>query len=111
VTLKYKTSKAAEVGRLVQLLGSLARGMAGVPDVPVVTTTPAAAGEEGNVTSAGAGTVGGDGDADVAAAGATGMSRSGSAVGTAGGSQQGGQQQQQQQQQGGGKGKKKKGKR
>ncbi|KAK4106900.1 hypothetical protein N658DRAFT_491525 [Parathielavia hyrcaniae] len=30
ITLKYKTSKAAEVGRLVQMLGSLGKDMAGV---------------------------------------------------------------------------------
>ncbi|KAK4123985.1 hypothetical protein N657DRAFT_619276 [Parathielavia appendiculata] len=30
ITLKYKTSKAAEVGRLVQMLGSLGKGMAGL---------------------------------------------------------------------------------
>ncbi|KAK4167663.1 signal recognition particle 9 kDa protein-domain-containing protein [Cladorrhinum sp. PSN259] len=31
VTLKYKTSKAAEVSRLVQMLGTLGRGMAALP--------------------------------------------------------------------------------
>ncbi|KAK5988800.1 hypothetical protein PT974_10291 [Cladobotryum mycophilum] len=35
VTLKYKTTKAAEVSRLVYAaLGRLGRGMAGVPDIP-----------------------------------------------------------------------------
>ncbi|KAK1832331.1 signal recognition particle 9 kDa protein-domain-containing protein [Podospora conica] len=32
VTLKYKTSKAAEVGRLVQMLGVLGRRMGGLPE-------------------------------------------------------------------------------
>ncbi|RDL39707.1 Uncharacterized protein BP5553_04047 [Venustampulla echinocandica] len=32
-TLKYKTDKAAEVGRLVQIMGRLARPMAGLPEV------------------------------------------------------------------------------
>ncbi|KAK7737018.1 hypothetical protein SLS53_006774 [Cytospora paraplurivora] len=54
VCLKYKTTKAAEVGRLVQLLGSLGRKMAALPDAPApavavedeaaeVATPPAAA--------------------------------------------------------------------
>ncbi|KAI7775251.1 signal recognition particle srp9 subunit [Diaporthe eres] len=34
VCLKYKTTKAAEVSRLVQLLGSLGRKMASLPDAP-----------------------------------------------------------------------------
>lgn len=34
VCLKYKTTKAAEVSRLVQLLGSLGRKMAALPDAP-----------------------------------------------------------------------------
>ncbi|KAK3357204.1 signal recognition particle 9 kDa protein-domain-containing protein [Lasiosphaeria hispida] len=34
--LKYKTSKAAEVGRLVQMLGTLGRRMAALPEVAVV---------------------------------------------------------------------------
>ncbi|KAL1842832.1 hypothetical protein VTJ49DRAFT_3999 [Mycothermus thermophilus] len=109
VTLKYKTSKAAEVSRLVQMLGTLGRRMAGVPDLPAPSIVTLAA-EEG--VGAGAGAVeGGDGEA-----GGVGMSRSASGVGTptpggsgAGAGQQaaaagggGG---------GGGKGKKKKGKR
>ncbi|POS87968.1 hypothetical protein EPUL_001018 [Erysiphe pulchra] len=38
VTLKYKTYKAAEVGRLVQIMGRLGKGMAGLEmneDVPI----------------------------------------------------------------------------
>lgn len=34
VCLKYKTTKAAEVGRLIQMLGSAARKMAALPDQP-----------------------------------------------------------------------------
>lgn len=34
VCLKYKTTKAAEVSRLVQLLGALGRKMAALPDAP-----------------------------------------------------------------------------
>lgn len=87
VCLKYKTTKAAEVSRLVQLLGSLGRKMAALPDAP----TPAAAIDD----DAGAGTatppVGGSG----AAAGAAHAAQQAQAG--AGG--------------GGGKGKKKKGKR
>ncbi|KAK5653116.1 hypothetical protein OQA88_9215 [Cercophora sp. LCS_1] len=37
VTLKYKTSKAAEVSRLIQMLGQLGRRMAALPDVAVAT--------------------------------------------------------------------------
>ncbi|RKF55157.1 putative wd repeat protein [Erysiphe neolycopersici] len=40
VTLKYKTCKAAEVGRLVQIMGRLGKGMAGLEmneDVPMTT--------------------------------------------------------------------------
>jgi len=33
VTLKYSTNKAAEVSRLIQILGRLARPMAGLPEV------------------------------------------------------------------------------
>ncbi|KAF8854659.1 hypothetical protein BDZ45DRAFT_656261 [Acephala macrosclerotiorum] len=33
VTLKYTTNKAAEVGRLIQILGRLARPMSGLPEV------------------------------------------------------------------------------
>lgn len=32
-TLKYKTTKAAEVSRLIQMLGALGRKMAALPDV------------------------------------------------------------------------------
>lgn len=39
VCLKYKTSKAAEVGRLVQMLGSLGRNMGGLNSAPI--TAPA----------------------------------------------------------------------
>lgn len=42
VCLKYKTTKAAEVSRLVQLLGSLGRKMAALPDAPA----PAVAAED-----------------------------------------------------------------
>lgn len=44
VCLKYKTTKAAEVSRLVQLLGSLGRKMAALPDAlaPVVEDDAAA---------------------------------------------------------------------
>lgn len=87
VCLKYKTTKAAEVSRLVQLLGSLGRKMAALPDAPA----PAAAIED----DAGAGTAtppaGGSGAAAVAGQAAQ------QAPAGAGG--------------GGGKGKKKKGKR
>ena len=57
VTLKYKTSKAAEVGRLVQMLGQLGRRMAGVAVSSVETAAAAdevmadvgaGAGEEGS---------------------------------------------------------------
>lgn len=44
VCLKYKTTKAAEVSRLVQLLGSLGRKMAALPDAPA--PAPAAAEDE-----------------------------------------------------------------
>ncbi|KUJ21949.1 uncharacterized protein LY89DRAFT_547168, partial [Mollisia scopiformis] len=33
VTLKYSTNKAAEVSRLIQILGRLARPMAGLPEM------------------------------------------------------------------------------
>lgn len=39
VCLKYKTSKAAEVGRLVQMLGSLGRNMGGLKSAPITATT------------------------------------------------------------------------
>lgn len=35
VCLKYKTSKAAEVGRLVQMLGLLGRNMGGLKSAPI----------------------------------------------------------------------------
>lgn len=67
VCLKYKTAKAAEVGRLVQMLGSLGRNMGGLKAAPMtaaveedaapampVVGTPAAA-------VAGGGAAGGDG--------------------------------------------------
>lgn len=88
VCLKYKTTKAAEVSRLVQLLGSLGRKMAALPDAPA----PAAAAEDeafaGTPTSPAAGGPGGAAGAGQAAQ---------QAQAGAGG--------------GGGKGKKKKGKR
>ncbi|KAK2627266.1 hypothetical protein QTJ16_003232 [Diplocarpon rosae] len=34
-TLKYQTNKAAEVSRLIQILGRLARPMAGLPEIEV----------------------------------------------------------------------------
>lgn len=39
VCLKYKTSKAAEVGRLVQMLGSLGRNMGGLKSAPITAPT------------------------------------------------------------------------
>jgi hypothetical protein len=89
VALKYKTSKAAEVSRLVQLLGSLGRPMAGLPAVKQDDQAPieAEAGGEASGTQT-----------PVLGTGAT----------TAGGQAQG---QSSQGGGGGGKGKKKKGKR
>ncbi|KAM0436197.1 hypothetical protein ACHAPT_003089 [Fusarium lateritium] len=47
VTLKYRTTKAAEVSRLVYAsLGRLGRSMAAVPDVPEVTMPDAAEDEQ-----------------------------------------------------------------
>lgn len=86
VCLKYKTTKAAEVSRLVQLLGSLGRKMAALPDAPA----PAVALEDEAVAAAPA-TPPVTGAAGAAAAGQTAQQ------GQAGG--------------GGGKGKKKKAKR
>ena len=88
-TLKYGTSKAAEVTRLVQMLGSLGRRMAALPALPAADVAML----------------------DVPAEGSGG--RSPTPVGNGGGGSTGGGQQQQQQQQqgGGGKNKKKKGKR
>ncbi|EGO57446.1 hypothetical protein NEUTE1DRAFT_129393 [Neurospora tetrasperma FGSC 2508] len=61
VCLKYKTSKAAEVGRLIQMLGQLGRRMAALPvdeakesaDV-VMADAAAAAAEEGAAAAAAA---------------------------------------------------------
>jgi hypothetical protein len=89
VCLKYKTTKAAEVSRLVQLLGSLARKMAALPDAPA----PAPAVE------------------DEAAAGTVTAPVGGGPGGAAGGAGQPAQQTQAGAGGGGGKGKKKKGKR
>lgn len=90
VALKYKTSKAAEVGRLVQMLGTLGRRMAGQTErddtAPATAATAISAEMEGVEATGGSG-------AQTPLTGAGG--------GPAGG-QQGG---------GGGKGKKKKGKR
>lgn len=100
VTLKYKTSKAAEVGRLVQMLGTLGRGMAGLATPATATATDPAAGGEDEVMVDVAGAVGAGGEG-------------GSGVQTpVGGGGAGGKEPQQQQQQGGGGGgkKKKKGK-
>lgn len=86
VCLKYKTTKAAEVSRLVQLLGSLGRKMAALPDAPA----PAVALEDEAVAAA---------PATPPVAGTGGAAAAGQAAqqGQAGG--------------GGGKGKKKKAKR
>ena len=64
VTLKYKTSKAAEVGRLVQMLGTLGRGMAGLatPATATATATDPAAGGEDEVMVDVAGAVGAGGE-------------------------------------------------
>ncbi|KAL1880492.1 hypothetical protein VTK73DRAFT_5879 [Phialemonium thermophilum] len=91
VTLKYRTCKAAEVSRLVQMLGGpLGRRMAGLPSAPAGTA--AAAAEDETLPDA----PGGD---------------SGSGVLTPIAGQQAAQQQSQQQQGAGAKGKKKKGRR
>ncbi|KKY38870.1 putative signal recognition particle srp9 subunit [Diaporthe ampelina] len=87
VCLKYKTTKAAEVSRLVQLLGSLGRKMAALPDIPA----PVAAVEDEAAAGTAMPPVGGPGGA-AGAGQATQQAQPG-----AGG--------------GGGKGKKKKGKR
>lgn len=52
VCLKYKTSKAAEVGRLVQMLGSLGRNMGGLKAAPIT----AAVVEDDAAVAAGAAT-------------------------------------------------------
>lgn len=72
ICLKYKTSKAAEVGRLIQMLGSMARKMAALPDLPVPTlveegdgavagtaTPPVASGQQGAGAAGSAATAGG----------------------------------------------------
>lgn len=87
VCLKYKTTKAAEVSRLVQLLGSLGRKMAALPDAPAPAVEDDAA--AGTATPP----VGGPGGA---AAGGAGQPAQQAQAGAGGG---------------GGKGKKKKGKR
>lgn len=53
VCLKYKTAKAAEVGRLVQMLGSLGRNMGGLKAAPMIA---AAVEEDAAATAAGAST-------------------------------------------------------
>ncbi|KAI3398467.1 hypothetical protein diail_9148 [Diaporthe ilicicola] len=90
VCLKYKTTKAAEVSRLVQLLGSLGRKMAALPDAPA----PAVAVEDEAAAGTATPPVGGPGGA--AGAGQSAQQVPGGAAGGGGG---------------GGKGKKKKGKR
>ncbi|KAK7938015.1 uncharacterized protein PG986_014883 [Apiospora aurea] len=49
VTLKYRTSKAAEVSRLIMCLGKLSRPMAGLPELKdeIMTDAPAGEGEGG----------------------------------------------------------------
>ncbi|KAK3374945.1 signal recognition particle 9 kDa protein-domain-containing protein [Podospora didyma] len=94
-TLKYKTSKAAEVTRLVQMLGTLGRRMAALP--PAISSA-GAAGEEDTAMADASG--GGGGETSGVQTPATGAPGPGPA-----------QQQQGQSQPGGGKGKKKKGKR
>lgn len=86
VTLKYRTTKAAEVSRLVySSLGRLGRGMAAIPvDVPEESMPDAPAGNEGS----------GVGEGKAGGAGAPAQTH---------------QMQQQQSQQGGGGKKKKKG--
>lgn len=72
--LKYKTSKAAEVGRLIQMLGSTARKMAALPDLPApalvdegdgaaagTATPPVAVGQQGAGMVAGAAAAAGGG--------------------------------------------------
>ncbi|EOO04388.1 putative wd repeat protein [Phaeoacremonium minimum UCRPA7] len=46
VTLKYKTTKAAEVARLIQMLGTLGRTMAALPPLPQEEAMPDAPKEE-----------------------------------------------------------------
>ncbi|KAK3340095.1 signal recognition particle 9 kDa protein-domain-containing protein [Neurospora tetraspora] len=81
VCLKYKTSKAAEVGRLIQMLGQLGRRMAALPvdeakesaDV-VMADAAAAAAEEGAAAVSGTATpvIGGQATPAAAAGGAAG---------------------------------------
>ncbi|KAL2129489.1 hypothetical protein VTI74DRAFT_7676 [Chaetomium olivicolor] len=109
VSLKYKTSKAAEVGRLVQMLGALGRRMAGVDlSVPAAPGSGSAAKSEDEVM----------GEAPPAmereASGSGGVQTPVAVAGSAGAA--GGVEKQQQGEKqggggGGGKGKKKKGKR
>ncbi|KAG7290246.1 hypothetical protein NEMBOFW57_000244 [Staphylotrichum longicolle] len=105
VTLKYKTSKAAEVTRLVQMLGALGKRMAGV-----VTAAPEKVGAAGDdvVMADAAGAAAAEGGEGLAAGSGSGVQTPVAGAG-AGAGQQG--QQGQQQAGGGGKGKKKKGKR
>ncbi|KAK4043265.1 signal recognition particle 9 kDa protein-domain-containing protein [Parachaetomium inaequale] len=100
-TLKYKTSKAAEVTRLIQMLGTLGRRMAGVnvadeaeDEVMADVSTPVVEGEGGVGVGSGVQTP-----------------TLGQTAGGGGGAAVGGKEQAQQQGGGGGKGKKKKGKR
>ncbi|KAI9687764.1 MAG: hypothetical protein M1822_001844 [Bathelium mastoideum] len=54
VTLKYRTDQAAEVGRLVAIMGRLGRTMAGLPDEEIKDDTvvaEAAVGEQGPGTN------------------------------------------------------------
>lgn len=94
VCLKYKTAKAAEVGRLVQMLGSLGRNMSGMPALPV-SAAPMVVEEELGGGGGGVATppVGAQPSAAAATAGA-GAGAGGAAAGGGGGE--------------GGKGKKKK---
>jgi len=56
VTLKYKTDKAAEVGRLISSLARLGRTMAGLPEVKEdIATLDAHAGGEGGGAEAASG--------------------------------------------------------
>ncbi|KAJ4388438.1 hypothetical protein N0V85_007552, partial [Neurospora sp. IMI 360204] len=78
VCLKYKTSKAAEVGRLIQMLGQLGRRMAALPvdeakeSADVVMADAAAAAEEGAAVSGTATPVVGGQATPAAAGGAAG---------------------------------------
>lgn len=48
--LKYKTDKAAEVGRLIASLGSLGREMAGLPEIALDAAIVDVKGDEGTGT-------------------------------------------------------------